>query len=162
MERTKRQLYDVGKRQLRRRIASEVQGALQSDMVEFNPRREEQDLQLSYEETGTTGSRDHESDSPIETQLPNNFQVSGASGEYDSDISFEEFEEEPPSEQDGEVESPYDALNQVGMLPSLPSQLRDWALCTNVCASHLSGLLKILRAYHPELPADARTLMRTV
>lgn len=67
-----------------------------------------------------------------------------------------------PSPPDDEVESPYDTPDKGEVLPSLSSQLKDWALSTDVCASHLSSLLKILQPHHSELPSDARTLLRTV
>ncbi|KAH7985366.1 hypothetical protein HPB52_025691 [Rhipicephalus sanguineus] len=43
----------------------------------------------------------------------------------------------------------------------LQDDLKEWALSTQVPASHFTSLLKILKVYHPELPADARTLLKT-
>uniref|UniRef100_L7LXZ4 Putative tick transposon n=1 Tax=Rhipicephalus pulchellus TaxID=72859 RepID=L7LXZ4_RHIPC len=55
----------------------------------------------------------------------------------------------------------YEETNAATRTLSLQNDLREWALNTQVPASHFTSLLKILKAYHPELPADARTLLKT-
>ena len=51
-------------------------------------------------------------------------------------------------------------MNRVA-IAVLPNALADWAVqfSTTLCA--LSALLLILRAFHPELPKDARTILKT-
>ncbi|KAB0791928.1 hypothetical protein PPYR_12999 [Photinus pyralis] len=44
---------------------------------------------------------------------------------------------------------------------SLSDRLRYWATSNGVTRTHVTSLLHILSDYHPELPLDARTLLRT-
>lgn len=43
----------------------------------------------------------------------------------------------------------------------LQERLKDWAISNKVNNLQLSNLLKLLSAYHPELPLDARSLLKT-
>ena len=45
--------------------------------------------------------------------------------------------------------------------PKLKDRIKDWAVKCKTPLSHLSWLLSILKDYHPDLPSDARTLLRT-
>ena len=46
-------------------------------------------------------------------------------------------------------------------LPSFKEQLAAWAINNSVPHAHVNELLKILCPHHPELPHDARTLLKT-
>lgn len=49
---------------------------------------------------------------------------------------------------------------EVDLAPALHDPLRSWAV-DNIFAAHITKLLKILQPHHPDLPSDARTLLRT-
>ena len=44
---------------------------------------------------------------------------------------------------------------------NLSDELANWAVGSNISHSALSGLLCILRNYHPDLPKDARSILKT-
>lgn len=154
MERVKRPLSDLGDRQKRRRAIDIVQSKL-GEMWE-------ESAGSSSDENASISSVASELE-PAEIESP---QVSEASVDYPAlgapltdtecgDVSDvdegkqpEEYTGQPPTE---------------GQVPStLSSKLADWALRTSIPSSHLTGLLKLLQPYHHELPADARTLLKTL
>jgi len=59
---------------------------------------------------------------------------------------------------DGEFDTPIDAVDD----ENLGSELADWASQCNIPQSHVGQLLNVLQKYHPTLPKDPRTLLKTV
>jgi hypothetical protein len=56
---------------------------------------------------------------------------------------------------------PSDMSNNEIDKPLLGAQLAQWSIDNNVPHSALSGLLRVLKPYHPGLPIDPRTLLKT-
>jgi hypothetical protein len=122
----------------------------------------------------TTGSDEDGDQNLVKNSLD---QGEISEGEFDVDqgeISEGEFDVDQGEISEGEID-----LDQVGesckelILPERNSEianannfdltcfLRDWSLSNNVTLSATSQLLKGLRVVHPDLPKDARTLLKT-
>ncbi|KAG0426511.1 hypothetical protein HPB47_026388 [Ixodes persulcatus] len=119
MERMKRPLSDICTRQLRRRVAAEVQKELSDNASHANS--EEGDCKLPCKETGATGISDPER-SPLErhspdtmpVQEPDNVVSEDTAGDYDSDVPSDWLETTPPaSPPSDQVEVPHDEPDRV-------------------------------------------------
>ncbi|KAK8755028.1 hypothetical protein V5799_008267, partial [Amblyomma americanum] len=179
MKRVKNSFSDVSNRQRRRRIASaiekELENADESDQGEVTDSSGSVsditegfvDSEVQVRPGGSSGSSLQNS-APSADQFAacSDFGASTVGGRYDSsDMSFAELDTSEAESVSSHVGSSQDT-NASSVLPSdtspsLERDLRTWALENNVPASHLNSLLKILSAYHPELPLDARTLLKT-
>lgn len=165
MERVKSSLSELGDRQKRRRIAETVQRELEncSDEESVQPSTHadvctspaspevgtgESSGEVQCQQASEVGSVDDDDDFSLNDPLDDL--------EWDSVSDVDE-------RQDTATERNVDQLPKGAEVSSaLASKLADWALSSNTPASHLTRLLKLLRPYHPDLPADARTLLKTL
>jgi hypothetical protein len=84
----------------------------------------------------------------------------------DDDISMQEFLDNIETRiesSDEEFSDVDDSLNEEAedQTPNLASELLTWACSFGITLVALSALLVVLRVFHPDLPKDARTLLKT-
>lgn len=83
------------------------------------------------------------------------------SSESDADILGFLFASYPGGESSYSVSSDCDRCVDDNDKPSLDVALAQWVTRYNIPQMAVSGLLSILKPYHPSLPADPRTLLKT-
>lgn len=151
MKRVKSALTDVGSRQRRRRIAYEIQGEIKNytaaELEDATAQALNAELASEVMEGGTTEAfapaHDHNTDISDSDSIQLSIDYDTEETDSPTAARASTFQEQHPQE------------------TSLREKLRRWALETKIPASHLSALLKVLKPDHPELPVDARTLLRT-
>lgn len=168
MKRVKRSLSEVSIRQRRRRIAEAVHGELENCLAVVDNGRDsrlcasgaEQDQYAFLSHNVVLSSLSVPGEDADESRSSNLSDFGTSSGI--SDIGSATSDLSRISDDDELVECEDRMTPESGAATQcLEYDLRVWAINSKLPASHLNSLLKVLKPYHPELPSDARTLLKT-
>ncbi|KAB0791993.1 hypothetical protein PPYR_13954 [Photinus pyralis] len=152
----------VGKRQLYRRIAETKNNFYKNNdiTVSGTVQLEQEDISIQLSDNFINSSNVCNN---LSSEIPESVvqQSSDDSSSYEDLLEYDISEDINFQVSEGNVEETQADTEPTPSSGDLLDKIRRWALHKSVPKSAVNDLLKILKPYHPELPTDFRTLLKT-